>query len=330
MRLKHICTIISIIITTICSKEAAFAQYDITIPEVITAKNYRVNGPVEKIYIIYYEAGLQERMLVDSTIKTDTVLSRLKEENLYFNKDTQLTRVTIDSFDEKGKTELFKETRYYYNGDKQLASVTFLEDGKIKDSTSFEYDRHGELDKQIFYDRKDRIEKRIEYFYRHDRIFNVKVRDPERKLLQFVRFEYDNQGRLREQEIKGSTMQYISSVKFTYDTLNNGNYQEGVYDYVGAYKYKGMVANTYNKKMQVVERSTADSNKRITEYASLEYNNMGLKSKEVIFTKYKNDYTYFYEYDDNGNWKTMNKYESGKPVLKTHRVFEYYSKDEKE
>lgn len=295
---------------------------EVEIPELITVKDYDLDDSVKKLYKIEYAVSLQERELNDGKTYTDTLLARSKEVNVYFNENGYLKSHKVDSFDEKGRTIFSRETKYHYTGDK-ISSLLHYEDGKLQDSTFVEYDRKGLIDEQVFYDRKGRKQKTVQYFHRRGRIFNVKVRDEDGMLVNFVRFEYDLAGNLREQEVKGSTMQYLFSYKYEYDTLDNGNRQVNKYDYVGQYKFRKMFAYLENPKGNILQWTIADSTHHIVDYRTMTYNNKDLLASELIFQKFKYDYTYAYTYNDKGYWRTQYTYESGKPVKKVHRVMEY-------
>lgn len=313
---------------TVLGFSAAQAQKitEVDIPEVITVKDYKLDDSVKKLYKIEYAVKLEDRELNDGTTYTDTLLSKNKEVNVYFNEDGYLTSHKVDSFDEKGKTIFSREKKYHYNGNK-ITGILHFEDGKQQDSTYIEYDRKGLIDEQVYYDRKGRKLKTVQYFHRRGRIFNVKVRDEEGMLVNFVRFEYDAAGNLKEQEVKGSNMQYLFSYKYEYDTLENGNRQVNKYDYVGQYKFRKMFAYLEDKKGNMTQWTIADSTHHIVDYRTMTYNDKNLKETELIFKQFKYDYTYAYTYNDKGYWRTQYQYESGKPVRKVHRVMEYKTEE---
>lgn len=297
------------------------------VPNIKTVNDYNLKGDsITGLYTIEYTASLQERILKDSTVYLDTVLSRSKESNLSFNDAGQLTLVKIDSFDEKGKTLFSRKDKYLYVEGK-LSGIIHYVDDDMTDSTYISYDRKGELDEQRFYDKKGRLLKIVQYFYRNNRIFNIKVRDEDMGLLNFIRFSYNSKGDIREQEVKGNTMQYMYSYKYSYDTSKDGLITINKYDYVGKYKCRNMYGKTYNKKTQLVEVTVADSNKRVIDYRTLTYNRHGLIRSQLIFKKYKYDYLYTYEYDKLGNWRTKWTFEKNVPKSKIHRVIEFKKED---
>lgn len=300
------------------------AQDKTAVPEILNLSDFHLPDNVQSLYTIQYAIQLQDRVMPDSTVFTDTLLTKSRETNYIFNEHGHLLSLRSDSFDEKGKIVISRETRYYYGPKGKLTGVARFDDSKMTDSVYIGYNRHDKVEEQVYYDKKGRKEGRVQYFYRNDRVFNVKVRDADEMMLSFIRFEYDAAGNLVKKEIKGNTLQYESSLKYSYDTMNNGYVQINEYDYIGQYKIMGMHGQVYDTAGRLVEFNTADSNKRIVESGTIEYNNMGLPASELIFTMYKYDYSYLYEYDENGHWKTRRKFEQGKPVSKTHRVIELY------
>lgn len=299
------------------------------IPKLKTTKDFDISGPIKSIYEITYAASFEQRTLLDSTVYLDTILSRNKETNILFTQEGYLESYKVETFDDKAKTISTYETIYHYDADK-ITSIIKLQDDKLIDSTYIDYNRKGEVAEQIFFDRKGNMFKKVQYFYRYGRIFNVKVRDEDGMLLNFIRYAYDAAGNLTEQEIKGNTMQYQHSLKYRYDTLKDGSRQVNKYDYVGKYKYKSMERWLIDSKGNMTELIVTDSNKRVTENHTMKYTPRGLLRSELVFTKYKNEYTYRYEYDDNGYWKTKYISVNGKLSSKTHRVVEYYKKEGQE
>lgn len=317
---------ITIIILAISNLLYAQNIGDNETPTLITTKNFNIDDTAKKLYTIQYAIQLQERVMPDSTKFTDTLLTKRKETNALFNDNGYLTSYTIDSFDEKGKNILNTTTIYSYNNNK-IAAIQHYEDNKLIDSTAIEYDRHDLMDKQVFYDKKKRKTKTIEYFHRRGKIFNVKIRDEKGMLVNFIRYEHDSLGNLREQEIKGNTMQYQNSIKYEYDTLSDGNIQVNIYDYVGQYEFKKMVSFLKDPHGNTLEQTVADSNKRVIDHRTMTYNNKNLVTSALIFKELKYDYTYKYTYNEKGYWSTQYMYEADKPISKTHRVIEYEIKE---
>lgn len=292
------------------------------VPSTKTIENFHLKGDsITGLYMMEYKASLQERVLKDSTVYLDTVLARSKETNLTFNENGQLTSLKVDSFDEKGKLAFNRKEKYLYI-DGKLSGIIHYEDDDMTDSTDISYDRNGDLDEQRFYNKKGRLLQIVQYFYRNNRIFNIKVRNEDMALQNFVRYAYNNVGEIREQEVKGNTMQYMYSYKYSYDTTKDGMVTINKYDYVGKYKCRNMHGKTFNKKGQLVEITVADSNKRVTDYRTLKYNRYGLLRSQLIFKRFKYDYLYTYEYDEQGNWRTKWTFEKKVPVSKVHRVIE--------
>lgn len=300
------------------------AQDKTTLPVAITVADYQLPVGTQAVYTVQYSIQLADRVMPDSTVFTDTVLTKSKETNYIFNEHGYLMSQQIDSFNEKGKAIMSRETRYNYCKKGRLEGVVHMDDGKMSDSVYIGYNRSGHVDEQVYFDKKGRKEGRVQYFYRNGRVFNVKVRDEDEMLLRFIRYEYDAVGNVMEKEIKGNKLQYQSSLKYSYDTMSNGYVQINEYDYAGPYRILGMRGRVYDTTARLVETTVADSNKRVVESITIKYNDKGLPVSELIFTMYKHNYSYLYEYDDNGWWKTRRKFEEGIPISKTHRVVELY------
>lgn len=295
-----------------------------SVPQVFTAADFQLPVGTQSMYTIQYGIRLADRVMPDSTVFTDTILSKSKECNYTFNEHGFMLEKKADSFDEKGKIITSTVTRYGYGAEGRLTSVVRYEDGRMTDSVFIGYNRRGGVEEQVYYDRKGRKEGRVQYFYRNGRVFNIKVRDKDDMLLSFIRYEYDAAGNIREKEIKGNALQYESSVKYSYDTMSNGYVQVNEYDYALPYRISGMRGKVLDTAGRVVETTVVDSNKRVVESGTIKYNDKGLPIYGLIFTMYKHDYSYLYEYHEDGWWKTRRTFEDSKPLSKTHRVVELY------
>lgn len=313
-----------ICLTLLIANTQISAQDRIALPAARTLHGLQLPAKTQSVYTIQYNIQLQNRVMPDSTVFTDTMLSKSKECNYIFNEDGDMLSEQADSFDEKGRIVESTTVRYTYEEKGRLAGVTYFRDSKVTDSVFIGYNRKGEVDEQVFYDKKGRKTGRVQYFYRNGRVFNVKVRDQDDMLVSFIRYEYDAAGNVREKEIKGNTLQYQSSLRYTYDTLDRGYVQINEFEYAEPYKVLGMRGKVLDTAGRVVETTVADSNKRVVESSTIEYNNQGLPVSERTFTMYKYDYSYLYEYDEHGWWKTRRKLEQGTPVSRTHRVIELF------
>jgi|GEM_PF-4544067 len=307
----------------------AYAQEYGEVPAIQTTEDFDIGGPVKSLYEITYAVSFQNRILLDSTVYLDTILSRSKETNTVFNTDGYLVSYEVDSFDDKGKTIVSYGVAYLYD-QKRMTGILHYRNKELTDSTAITYDRRDLIKEQAVYNHKNRLQKKIQYFHRYGRIFNIKVRDEEGMLVNFIRYEYDAAGNVTEQEVKGNTMQYLHSFKYRYDTLKDGSRQVNKYDYVGKYKYRSMVRYLEDSRGNITELIVTDSNKRVTENHTMKYTPKGLLRSELVFTRYKNEYTYRYEYDESGYWKTKYVTVNDKLSSKTHRVKELYKKEGQE
>lgn len=315
----------------ICAGTTIVAQEELTVvPQPITVSSLGLVGNVESIYTIEYGMTLQDRIMDDTTRWVDTVLHKQQDATAYFNKEGFLTRKESVVYNDKGKPDQTVLERHYYT-DNKLTAITNYIDGKMQDSIAFVYDRRNTLDYKIYYDRKGNVTSRVEYFYRNDRIFNIKIRNEDRRLRNFIRYEYYSNGILREKEVKGETMQYLYSLKYEYDTLDDNNIQVNKYEYVGEYKCKTMEGCVYTPAGMMLEKTITDSTKHVIDYRTLRYNEKGLLETELVFAnETKQDNSYYYSYNDKGYWNTKKIFDNGIPVRKVHRAIEYYKEDEEQ
>lgn len=298
------------------------AQEVLPAPVIYTQKNFQLKGNVDSVYCITYSIKLTERIMPDSTVFVDTVLSKSKETRLVFDSVARLVNRQVDSFDITGKAVNKQEERYYFEKDKLLATAR-LEDGKLKDSVSLSYNRKGYVDELSRYDRRQKLQGFVQYFYRSDKVFNIKQRNADRMLKRFIRMEYDYYGRIAQRQEMDEHMRLAVTTDYSYDTLGDGSIQVNEFNYDGERNLTGMDGHIINKHGQLAERSEIDADKRMKRQSTYTYNDRGIVASELTFTTTKEDYTFSYRYDEQGNWKTMLKYSEDTPIAKTHRVVAY-------
>lgn len=315
--------LIAFLINTTC----LYAQDIGKLPVAPLVQDYDLKEHTKSIYEITYATKLENRVLLDSTVRLDTLQFRNKETNVTFNTNGYAINSKVDSFDRDAKTILSREHRWYYK-DGKLSGIAYYFNGKQIDSTSISYNRKGEAAKQTHYDKKGKMLKQVQYFYRYGNVFNIKVRDEEGMLQKFIRFKYDLAGNLTEQEIKGSTMQYEHSYKYRYDTLKDGTRQVNKFDYVGKYKCRSMERQLFDSRSNMTELVITDSFKRVVLNKTMKYSPNGLLRSELVFTRFKNAYDYYYQYEK-GTWKTKYVVLNDRLISKTHRVVEYYNEEVK-
>ena len=99
-----------------CLLQVAFifpskAQDVTDIPEISSRDNYHLPENVQAVYTIEYSIKLRERVMPDSTVFTDTLLSKSKECNYTFDEAGRLLILATDSFDSNGRTVLKKKVQ---------------------------------------------------------------------------------------------------------------------------------------------------------------------------------------------------------------------------
>ena len=298
------------------------AQQGVYVPVVLTPKQFQLQGNVDSVYSITYGIQLNNRTMPDSTVFVDTVLSKSKETKLVFDSMGRLVNRQVDSFDMGGKMVRKNEERYYFGGERLMAMASF-EDGKLKDSISLSYNRKGYIDEQARYDKRHRIQGFVQYFYRNDKVFNIKQRDADRRQKRFIRMEYNYSGRITERQEMDENMRVAVTVEYSYDTLDDGSIQVNEFNYDGERNLTGMDGHIINKQGQLAELSEIDADKRMKRQSTYTYNDRGIIASERTFTTIKEGYTFTYGYDEQGNWKTRHRFSEGLPTAKTHRVISY-------
>lgn len=301
----------------------AKAQHTIDIPKIQGPKDHALEGKVSKVYSITYAISLQDRIMPDSTKFVDTIQTKAAEVYIGFDSLSRMTYYKVDSFDAGGNNR-YSKAWYQYYADDLLEAGAFYSAGKLEDSFRLGYNRKNEVDEMLVYNRKGKKAGRVQYFYRHGVVYNIKERDEDEMMVRFIRMEHDTAGRIREREVKDNTMRRVLLNKYEYEITYDGLVQRNEYDYNDTGKIIGMSGTVFDLNGRTAEITEMDEQKRVLRQSTYTYNDNGLPATELTFTMFKKDLSFSYEYDENGNWKTRRSYTDGTPVSKTHRVIEYY------
>ena len=123
-----------ICLTLLIANTQISAQDRIALPDARTLHGLQLPAKTQSVYTIQYNIQLQNRVMPDSTVLTDTMLSKSKECNYIFNEDGDMLSEQVDSFDEKGKIVESSTVRYTYGEKGRIACVTYFRNSKMTDS----------------------------------------------------------------------------------------------------------------------------------------------------------------------------------------------------
>lgn len=300
------------------------AQHTIDIPEVQHPEDHALKGKVSSVYSITYAITLQDRIMPDSTTFVDTIQTKAAEVHMGFDSLNRMTYYKVDSFNANGNVGYSNAWYYYYNNSLLVAGALYSS-SKLVDSFGLGYNRKNEVDEMFLYNRKGKKAGRVQYFYRHGVVYNIKERDENEMMVRFIRMEHDTAGRIREREVKDNTMRRVLINKYEYEITYEGLVQRNEYEFNDTGKLTGMSGTVFDLKGRTAEITEMDEQKRVLRQSTYTYNDRGLPATELTFTMFKKDLSFSYEYDEYGNWKTRRSYTDSMPVSKTHRVIEYYT-----
>lgn len=315
-------SVLVFLLSLVIVSSSLHAQDATAVPATLTREDFHLQGQVDSMYSITYRISLHDRVMPDSTVFTDTLISKSAEVNMQFDSSGRLQSRRVDSFDASGRLTVNVGQRYYYEGDRLMAVVHF-DDGKMKDSIQLSYNRKGYPDEQALYGRKKKLQGYVQYFYRNDKVFNVKERDDTRALVKFIRMEYDAWGRLTEKQVMDNSMHLFATRAISYDTTEAGDIRVNEVKYAADGQLSGMEGRVINKLGYVTEVTMINADKSMERQSTYTYNPKGLPASELTFTTVKQAYAHLYEYDEQGNWKMRRTYTDELPVSKTYRVIEY-------
>lgn len=300
--------------------------------DTITAKNitdFALQENVKEVSTLRYFVEITPS--TDSLVKFDTTYTLTSGEVLTFDSLGKLEEHSNTTYKNKEKVKERDRTIYSYtiNGDVNI--ISFYENEDLQYRKTLVYNNDNQLAEVVKRDRRDKLETTTLYYYKEGKIFNIKVKDENNVMLNFIRLNYNSNGYLKEREYRGETMQLLHLQKYIYDTLNDGITRLNIYSYAIDEKLRALYSYQYDNKGNTIQQTITDSNKRVTLYQTNAYNDNNELVKEVNFsdgTKKVN--TYQYIYDEYNNWTTQTFFQSGQLVILQKRTITYYTKEKKE
>lgn len=308
-------------------QQSVSAQVIQDIPDKQNTKHYKLNGGVQKVVQETYRVAIGGDLEydVDTFSPADTSHMIAGELVLGFNDNKRLTIKKRTTYNiKRGKVDNEFIWSYNYDDEDKLISFAQTEDGKVIDSTVVEYDSRGRLDEMVVYDRKDRILGRKQFSYKNGKPFNIRIKDENNAIKNFVRLQYNSKGKVKERQFRGSSLQVLAIQQYKRRKTKEGNLQSNIYDYVEGDRFHRLYSSLYDKNGNEIQRTVTDSNKRVIEYRTLVYNKQGELTKEIAFTDVKLVVTYLYRYDSNGNWVEQQVFHDGIPYEVRRRSISYY------
>lgn len=303
----------------------ANAQVLPTLPEAKTTEDFMLSGNVaelEQVTKLMVYDGVERS---DSVRINDLSIVTTKEVKLEFDSNKHLIKEEIRIYDDKkGNLQSSKTVKYTYNGTK-LTSATYYEDDKITQQVDIDYDSRDRVYKYNLKDKKGRKKGLVQYSYNGEgHPYNIRIKDENNSMKNFVRQDFNAKGYIREKEIRGNSLQPLAFKNYTYDTLATGSIQVNTFTLNPEYHVTSMDSKLYDRYGKLIQETVVDSNKDVTLYKTVKYDNKGVAEKETIFTDRKSERTYLYMYDDKGNWIEKKVRESNSPYAIVSRGITYH------
>lgn len=304
------------------------AQVIQDIPDKQNTKHYHLNGAVQQVTEQTYRVAISGDIESDADTfsPADTTHMIAAEMTLGFNNNKRLTlKQTSDYNIKRSKIDNTYTSSYNYDSDDKLISITRTENGKVIDSTAIDYNNNGRLEEMVVYDKKDRIIERRQFSYKNGKAFNIRIKDENNAIKNFVRLEYNKAGQVKERQFRGNSLQVLAIQLYKRKKTKDGT-QLNIYDYVEGNRFRRLYSSLYDKKGNELQRTVTDSNKRVVEYRTLTYNKQNELIKNVAFINEKKEsLSYQYKYDSNGNWIEQQVSRNGLPYEVRRRTITYYA-----
>jgi hypothetical protein len=293
--------------------------------------DFNIKGPVQSMEL-YAE-------ILPAALQTNTELNTLTLPGM------ELYSVAQYQFDSLGRLIFARttplnlnkkkpeETATYYSPiDRRLSSIVNKIGEKTMDSIVFEYGRYQRLSGYTAYNSRKKLSHRVAYSYNsNQQVTAIRKRTIEEYPLETIKLYYDAEGMLTTEQYYDEDMNHLYSVQYNLHTDSDYSSNETILKKDAADKLTEGIMQARNEYGKISEKSTIDSQRRVTSYTRYKYNEWG----DLDWASYSDSVTNVeinieYKYDDYKNW-TEKRIKTGSRLAQiSTRKINYYLNPKKD
>lgn len=303
-----------------------FAQQPSDLPESKNTVSFALKGAVKELTEQYYSVTINAS--ATDSVKNDTTYQLTTEEKFQFDTLGRLSSHTASTYNSRGKQKENDKTIYSYTPTGLINTIAYYEKEHLVYTQYLSYNNDNQLAELVMRDKKEQLITTTLYYYKDRQVFNIKIKDEDNIMQNFIRLNYDLNGNLKEREYRGATMQLLNKQKYIRDTLSAHTTRLNLYDYAADNNLRKMTSYEYDEHGNVLQETATDSNKRTTLYRTNTYNNKNELINLIDFSnEVKEENVYQYEYDMHTNWTRQLLIINGKLAGTKTRTITYYTKE---
>lgn len=218
--------------------------------------------------------------------------------------------------DERKRNEQKESSQvFYYRAGKLIAYAA--KEKEQPDSVAYTYRKHGLIDHYTVFNGKGDLQYKMTYVYKNGRVATLRRNDKGNMPVAMIKYKYDGD-RLTETQHFDEQYRLTETRRYSTRQMNDGEQNES-YSVTGADgQMKSGLSLVKDKEGRILEQSTINGNREVTEYHKFVYDAQGLPVEEKVFSEVQEiAITNRYVYDDKGNWTKKEVFHNGQ----LHSVF---------
>ncbi|MEZ5016705.1 MAG: hypothetical protein R2800_06615 [Flavipsychrobacter sp.] len=303
------------------------AQHHDDLPTPKNSESFALKGVAKEMTEQYYSIAISGS--TDTLTKNDTTYTLIEENKMQFDSLGHLTQERNLTYNNRGKVNHSNHTDYQYTSTGKIYTIEHYINEHLVSIKRLHYNNDNLLSELVQQDKKGKLESTTLFYYKDGQVFNIKIKDEDNVMQNFIRLSYDSKDQLKEREYRGATMQLLNSQKYLRDTLNDTITRLNLYDYATDGKVRALFTYLYDQDGNIIQQTILDSNKKTTLYQTNTYNEQNELTKETNFSNdIKTENSYQYTHDQQKSWITQTISQQGVLMALRKRAIVYYTKED--
>ena len=289
---------------------SASAQDFDEIPMGIAKNNYQFNGNVQSVIQHTYAPAKDALIYMgDKKWERDAGWTKMETKELVIDSSGHVLQLKAAVLVDSKKAGISNsKTQMHYAKEKLVAIVQWQEEKRI-DSIRLHYKRVGPLDNYTVYNHKHKIQYKVTYAYdRNGRVITVRKKDESNYPVAMVKYKY-SQNKLIEKQYFNRDFIHTDSRRYSDSKVSDSLYNSSFVLMDNTGKIKTGMTFVKDKDGAILEQSTLNSERQVTDYRKYQYDSRKEMAEASIFsTTLQQNIVNKISYDEQGNWTRKEVY----------------------
>jgi hypothetical protein len=305
------------------SLPAAAQDFDL-LPRQCQRSYYQLKGPVLRVTEKQWLPPVDSIWYSSAGAFTPDGSYRIERSSIMtFDSTGNLVSVAREEPDERKRKELQAISQQYYYRKGQLVAYTLKDEAKT-DSVQYSYRKNGLMDHYSVYDGKGNLQHKMTYVYKNGKLVTLRKQDKGNVPVAMTKFKY-NESQLTETQHFDEQYRLSENRRYSRKAAADGQWNESYSITGNDGKMKGGMSWVKDKDGNILEQSTINANREVSEYHSYSYDSNGQPVEEKIFSSQQEaNIENRYTYDGQGNWTRKEIFYSGRLRAVVIRELQYH------